>query len=633
MVKDIKDYVRSCSSCQMRKSVPDKPAGLMTFIEVQYPFEKVGIDLLEPFPTSNKGNKYIVVAVDYLTNWAETAALVTSTAQETAQFFVNQILLRHGAPASIISDRGKCFIAELTEKVLEIIGTDHQTTTSYHPQANGLCERLNHTLADMLSMYVNSNHMNWDEILPYITFAYNISKQEYTRYTPFYLIYGRRAVLPIDEALAVKSDLFSSNEANEDYAVRVAENLTLAREAVYQKLRLVHLQQKADYDKKRRDASFSEGELVLIYKPIRKVGRSEKLLHQWLGPYQIIRQTSDLNYEVKLHKGKSDKSDIVHKVNMKPFYPPKNGNREKVHKLPVKEQGNQVLLNGPNAGIITQTVAKRRPGRPRKVDNTKKTITDETVSVAEETESRNRRNQTRKRAPPQFLNLVQGLLLITLFGLTLAEPSTPDAVHFEKLSSVVLTASEWIVVSEVTFTDVVRSIQDFRFHLVNRAWNKTRIHASTETEEAGQHQQVNAKPSPQQVLLRDYSNKLTKNALNTLDTIQTRLDVLVNSVQNGRPQKARRGLINVCGDILKWLFGTPANQDLEKLNRKFKQVAKSSQEIVHSAEDQATVLTESLLLTKGKTKILDQVKQALASLDKDFLESRKENAAMSIEFM
>ena len=50
-------------------------------------------------------------------------------------------------------------------KVLKLLETNHLTTTSYHPQTNGLCERLNHTLADMLSMYISSDHRNWDEIL------------------------------------------------------------------------------------------------------------------------------------------------------------------------------------------------------------------------------------------------------------------------------------------------------------------------------------------------------------------------------------------------------------------------------------------------------------------------------------
>ena len=190
---DIKNYVRSCLSCQMRKANPFKPAGYMEYIEVNYPFEKIRIDLLGPFPKATTNARYIIVALDYLTKWAETAALDSGSAEDVTAFFVTNLVLRHGAPKSIISDRRKCFVFELNQKILKLLDTEHLTTTSYHPQTNGLCERLNHTLADMLSMYVNTNHNNWDQILPFVTFAYNTYREESTGYIPFYLMYGRDA--------------------------------------------------------------------------------------------------------------------------------------------------------------------------------------------------------------------------------------------------------------------------------------------------------------------------------------------------------------------------------------------------------------------------------------------------------
>jgi transposase InsO family protein len=94
----------------------------------------------------------IIVAVDYLKKWVELRAMPNGKADMVATFFVEQIGLRHGAPESIISDRGKCFIAKLTQEVMKNLGTNHKTTSSYHSQANGLVERMNHTLAAMLSM-------------------------------------------------------------------------------------------------------------------------------------------------------------------------------------------------------------------------------------------------------------------------------------------------------------------------------------------------------------------------------------------------------------------------------------------------------------------------------------------------
>ena len=142
-----------------------------------------------------------MVAVDNVTKWVETEALAIAGAADVAKFFVEQVVLRHGAPKALTSDQGKCFIGKIMQNVLEELETNHQTTTAYHPQANGLVERLNHTFADMMSMYVSSDHKDWDETLKFVTFAYNTSRQETTGRTPFFLMHGREALLPIDVAL------------------------------------------------------------------------------------------------------------------------------------------------------------------------------------------------------------------------------------------------------------------------------------------------------------------------------------------------------------------------------------------------------------------------------------------------
>ena len=202
MALDVYRHVQTCQSCQGRKSVPKKkPAGKLLCIRVDRPFEKIGMDLLGPFPLSRKGNRMIIVVVDYLTKWVELRALPTGKAVDVAEFFVSQIFLRHGAPQQVITDRGKCFLAELTQAVLKKLQTNHKTTSAYHPQANGQVERMNHTLADMLSMYVSSHHRDWDETLPYVCFAYNTARQESTGFSPFFLLYGREPLLPIDLAL------------------------------------------------------------------------------------------------------------------------------------------------------------------------------------------------------------------------------------------------------------------------------------------------------------------------------------------------------------------------------------------------------------------------------------------------
>jgi hypothetical protein len=185
LVGDVERYVRACRECHAKKKGV-KPRGFMELSHVEKPWDRTGIDILEPFPLSRKGNRYIVVAVDNVTKWAEAVALPVAGAMEVADFFVHEILLRHGAQRSLTTDQGECFVVRIMQRILQVLQTNHRTTTAYHQQANGQVERLNHTFTDMLSMYVSSDHSDWDAALPYVRFAYNTSRQETTGRLPFF---------------------------------------------------------------------------------------------------------------------------------------------------------------------------------------------------------------------------------------------------------------------------------------------------------------------------------------------------------------------------------------------------------------------------------------------------------------
>lgn len=201
------------------------------------------MDILGPLPTSTAGNRWVIVATDYLTRYAETKAIQKSTAVEVARFFIENIVLRHGAPTIMITDRGTAFTAAILDHVLMLSGTTHRKTTAYHPQTNGLTERLNKTIEDMLSMYVDVQHKNWDEILPYITFAYNTAKQETTRMTPFSLVHGREVRTMLDAMLPHEWD--ATDTGADVFTERAEEARQLAR---------LRIHQRQDYDAGRYNA-------------------------------------------------------------------------------------------------------------------------------------------------------------------------------------------------------------------------------------------------------------------------------------------------------------------------------------------------------------------------------------------
>lgn len=317
----VKRYVKSCRECQRRKSPPLKPAGLLQPITPpRAPFDRIGMDLLGPFPLSSAGNKWIVVATDYLTRYAETRALQRATASDVAQFFIDQIVLRHGAPSCVITDRGTAFTAQLIDDVFKLSYTNHRKTTAYHPQTNGLTERLNKTIADMLSMYVDVQHKTWDQVLPYVTFAYNTAIQETTRFTPFRLVYGREVQTMLDAMLPHDYDASLTPEA---------EQLTQYAEEARQLARLhITQQQTADarrYNLRHRHVEYHPGDQVWVWTPVRRQGLSEKLLSRYFGPYKVVRRMSDVNYEVVPDGTMSPQRrkhypEIVHVLRLKPYF-------------------------------------------------------------------------------------------------------------------------------------------------------------------------------------------------------------------------------------------------------------------------------------------------------------------------
>ncbi|GFW14757.1 retrovirus-related Pol polyprotein from transposon 412 [Trichonephila clavipes] len=296
MYRNVVRYVMHCRECQRRKSVPQRPPGRLVPIPPAIaPFHRIGIDLLGRFPKSAYGNKWIIVCTDYSTRYAITKALPTAEVDEIAKFLLEEIVLRHGAPRVIITDRGAVFRSRLISSLVDLCNIDHRFTTAYHPQTNGLTERFNKTLADMLSMYVDVEQKNWDEILPFVTFAYNTAKQETTGFTPFYLLHGREAETTLDTMLPFCPNDFDDNNITK-IAARAEESRQLAR---------VHTLRAQDKDRRRYDfkhrmVSYAPGDLVL-------------------------RRLSAVTYAVQDFDPASRKRklrEVVHVLRMKPYHDP-----------------------------------------------------------------------------------------------------------------------------------------------------------------------------------------------------------------------------------------------------------------------------------------------------------------------
>nr|GEZ74682.1 hypothetical protein [Tanacetum cinerariifolium] len=166
------------------------------FIQIYEIFNVWGIDFMGPFPSS-KGNKYILVAVDYLSKWVEAKALPTNDARVVVKF-LKYLFSRFRTPKAIISDRGTHFCNDQFSRVMEKYGVTHHLSTAYHPQTSGQVEVTNRGLKRILERTVGKNRASWSDKLEDSLWAFRIAFKTSVGCTPYRLVYGKACHLPLE---------------------------------------------------------------------------------------------------------------------------------------------------------------------------------------------------------------------------------------------------------------------------------------------------------------------------------------------------------------------------------------------------------------------------------------------------
>lgn len=326
MNRDIENYVRSCLECTNRKSAAK---GLAKRIPIQSmpiyePWWNVVTDVIGPLSESRRGNKYIIVFTDSFSRYQEAVAIPNQEAETIAKIFIEIVCLRHGCPKILQSDQGTNFVSELAKNVYDLMNTHKSTATGYRPQTQGITERFNQTLVNMISCYLQSTetsdeYKNWDLLLPYMLFAYNTSYNSTTNEIPFYVIHGRIPRQPIDHLLEYDGNIF---ESTNDYCSEVVRRQTIARHLIRELLGEVQLKYKQNNSSIESPLVYQPNDWIRLYQPKIIDGISKKLLSQWLGPFKVIRQIGPVNYKIQRTadaKHKSDWEQTVHVARMKPF--------------------------------------------------------------------------------------------------------------------------------------------------------------------------------------------------------------------------------------------------------------------------------------------------------------------------
>nr|GEY26014.1 reverse transcriptase domain-containing protein [Tanacetum cinerariifolium] len=194
--KDAFELVKHCDSCQRQGKISQKDEMPQNSIQVCEIFDVWGIDFMRPFPSS-KGNKYILVAVDYGSKLVEAKALPTNEARVVVKF-LKSLFSRFGTPKAIISDRGTHFCNDQFSRVMLKYGVTHRLSTAYHPQKSGQVEVTNHGLKRILERAVEENRALWSDKLEDALWAFRTAFKTPVGCTPYRLVYGKACHLPLE---------------------------------------------------------------------------------------------------------------------------------------------------------------------------------------------------------------------------------------------------------------------------------------------------------------------------------------------------------------------------------------------------------------------------------------------------
>jgi len=295
MYHKVEAYVLGCHECLQKRGAPGRAEVAPHHTQRGFPGARWSVDLVGPLPRTEKGNCYIMTAEDIFTRWPIAVAIPDKTAEEIADAFNKHVIAEHGSCEELLTDNAKELTGLVIHDIAKTLGISKVQTVPYNPNGNKV-ERYHRTLGQMLRTTITGNQNTWEDKLPYTLMAYRTSVHNTTKFTPFFLMHGREAYLPVDV-------IFPRPPQREPlrtvYGVRMRTNLEEAFNFVRDEQNKVIKRAAQLYKGNLGGEELKEGELVWYYSPRRKEGTVSKFHRGWLGPFKVIKAVSEVTFVIQ----------------------------------------------------------------------------------------------------------------------------------------------------------------------------------------------------------------------------------------------------------------------------------------------------------------------------------------------
>ena len=290
--RDVTRHISECDSCRQVKGAHHVKRTLLQLFPSRYPFHMVACDLVE-LPHARTGEKHLLTMIDRFSRYAVAVPLKDSTTSTVVSAIVTHWIYKHGVPDHLLTDNGPQFTSRVWKQFVQAYCFTHKKSTPYHPQSNGMIERLHRYLKQRLVLAALDKNMDllsgddWSALVAPAIFAYNSTVNRMTGHSPFELIFNRSPRFPIDLALNLRANDVQCTGDVREYRQKLAAHQRAifsqanATQAGYDERR------KASYDRNRQESTLEEGEHVTLYAGDGKVGKKRKFTQKWKGIWRL----------------------------------------------------------------------------------------------------------------------------------------------------------------------------------------------------------------------------------------------------------------------------------------------------------------------------------------------------------